>query len=190
MKSEKGQSSQGLLIVLVSAANSGNALSLIESAVVKIRRQVRVRVPLMSLLVLYEDVYTSPVARPLLTSLLEHVPFTELFTPKGNPASQSNPSSLNTTRRPPHHYYPHRRSYSAPPSASSTLSSVCIPWVAMLGIDDASVWQKGRYAERLSHPGSWTLSDKRKRAARERRVGKNIELYARLSCDDDCDGSL
>lgn len=38
MNSEKGQSSQGLLIVLVSAANSGNALSLIESAVVKIRR--------------------------------------------------------------------------------------------------------------------------------------------------------
>lgn len=154
--------------------------------------KIRPEVPLISLLVLHEDVYTSPVARPLLTSLSEHIPFTELFTPKGSLASQSNPSSLNTAPRPPHHYYHHRRSYSAPLSISSALASFCFPWVAMFGIDDASIWRKGRYAERLSHLGSWTLalSDQRKRAARKPGVGKITRLYARLSCDDDCDGSL
>lgn len=90
---------------------------------------------------------------------------------KGNPTSQSNPSSSNTTHRPPQPYHPHQRSFFALLSVSPAPLFAFLPWLAMLSIDYASISPKGRFAEQILHPGSWVPTARRKRAAQKRRVG-------------------
>ena len=60
----------------------------------------------------------------------------------------------------------------------------------MQGIDYASVWRRCRFAEDVLQLEAWNLTDRGRKAARKRRIGKKQRPCARLWCDDDCDGSL